>query len=75
MNLALRCGRGHSWAKVTRGPSSQRPVELCTSNSTHERWAQGTGCGGTWPGTGRQPNPAAEPAVQWGCLLAYHETA
>ena len=24
MNLALRCGRGHSWAKATRGPSSQR---------------------------------------------------
>ena len=33
MNLALRCGRGHSWAKVTRGPSSQRHVEICTSNS------------------------------------------
>ena len=28
MNLALRCGRGHSLAKVTRGPSSQRHVEL-----------------------------------------------
>ena len=21
MNLALRCGRGHSWAKATPGPS------------------------------------------------------
>jgi hypothetical protein len=39
MNLALRCGRGHSWAKVTRGPSSQRHVELCTSNSVPTRIA------------------------------------
>ena len=36
---AARCGRGHSWAKATRGPSSQRHVELCTTNSVPTRIA------------------------------------